>query len=521
MMRNINDIDKLFEDSLSELEITPSPKVKSQIQKQMMLRNALKRYWKIMLIIILLLGVGVLWIGNNTMELSKQQSLLANKQSINSLTDDKPHHNTTGLDNKTVSSLTSQKEIASTEKQQKSDTKNNSRQLGISLRNKNADSQENNNDREDRLSKTIKHLSSSTPSSHLSNSSSKPEILSSSSSAEKVEKDETQSALTSSSSLAISVLQSKTTISKDNVISMPVIASLSCGLLETKPPQVLMVVPDDTVGIDINKQPIVLPSHRWSLLLYVAPNYSFSNYVASAKEYQSLTKVNQLATTSLPGYQGGLGISYQLSQLFIESAISYVQYRQCFTTTEKTLSVVNTPYWEYHESEQWQVDTTMYINIDSLLGGDTVITYREDSTRYIIVDSTKLTRNDSSWTTNDIRLQNVYQYVELPLSVYYTFNRNKHWQPFAGVGVVSGMFWKSKSYYMADNEVVSTESLPFAKFVFWANVMGGVRYQYTKRISFSVSGQYRYLLNHLFVQPTYFNQKINAVNLNLGVYYRF
>jgi len=87
-MNGIDDIDKLFENDLQNLELSPSSVVKKQIQKKMFWRNFSKRFSAYIYILLLLSLVGAIWlvipnsINTNTLSENLEKKILTKQEPI-------------------------------------------------------------------------------------------------------------------------------------------------------------------------------------------------------------------------------------------------------------------------------------------------------------------------------------------------------------------------------------------------------------------------------------------------------
>lgn len=279
---------------------------------------------------------------------------------------------------------------------------------------------------------------------------------------------------------------------------------------------------DDTVGIDIHGQSIILPSNRWTLGAYARPNYSFSRIINSNSEGTDLSGINKGTFEPAMSYGFGLDLLYQFKQFSVGGGLAYSQYAQEFNTLDKSLQTEVIDNWTLFNVDHWQVDSVAYINLDSLLQGDTVLTYISDSINNPTQDSTHSTVTDSTWANRALTYKNVYQYIEIPLFVEYTFNRSKTWQPFVRGGLVTGIYIKTQGYLVSsEGQITSLEALPFAKVIFWAHAGIGMKYNLNKRFSAYTMLNYRYNLNAIINDEQYINQHLDNTGLTFGFQYHF
>lgn len=279
---------------------------------------------------------------------------------------------------------------------------------------------------------------------------------------------------------------------------------------------------EDTVGINVKGEPIVLSSNRWSVGFYGQGHYTRSRFKSSLAEGKDLSVLNKEAIKPAFSYGFGAEVSYQFKQLSVGLGLQYERYEQLFSTTEKNLNIEQINSWNLFDVDHWQVDSTAYLNLDSLWAGDTVLVYVKDSVNFLTKDSTLINRTDSNWTESTFDLRNVYQYFEIPIFLDYTFNRSEKWQPFARVGLVTGVYVKSKASILSgDGKLVKLDDLPFAKFNFWGHLGLGIKYNMNKKWTAYAQAHYKFNINAILKDDSSLEQSIDPISLRLGIQYHF
>jgi len=506
MNLDFENIDQLFEDSLEGLELTPSAQVKTQVQKKMFWHNASKNIFVraniTLLLILILVGsfllfndpkdnqnkdVSAINIEQIQVNASNHKNLNINKTPIKN-TNRQIGNNSESLATQThnLSSLSNSKLISS------NIAKNNSKERTSNHSNLNTKSQEklkaqNQTTNKSELSK-VSEEKKSTP----------KQVLPSTNYQEKEDLDKTNiNFLLAKSDASLSQ------IPYPNLNNYPLI--------------------DDTVGINIRGEKIILPSNLWTVGAYVRPNYSTTRFNnTNTSENQDISNINSNAHNPAYSYGFGLELSYQFKQVSLGGGLAYSKYAQNFNALEKSLETQEFDFWDYTYVENWDITNTSYLNLDSLLQGDTVITVITDSTKYITQDSTLNSRIDSAWLEKPFANKNIYQYFEIPLFVEYSFNRSKTWQPFIRVGLITGIYIKSKSYYTnTHGEIKDASTMPFTKFNFWGHTGLGIKYNLSNKISTYFSLNYRYNLNAIVKDKQYFNQHLDNVGITISLQYHF
>ncbi len=534
MNLDLNNIDQLFEDSLEGMELTPSDNVKSQIKKAMFWHNAYKNnYVRISVVLLLIAIVGLIYFPNEDTKIQKPEIIINKTPQI--VSENKVIDKTRITTNtKTIEKRKPEQKIINQSK--KADNRINvkkEKQIFSFNNTKNKDSKlANRNTKATPIALTKKKPNLNTVSEkEVNNLIATAPLAKNSLNANTKVKEQSKKQrgilLTNekpnTSVLEKSNMQEKSSdIEKRNSIArMPLKAYSAISNIEFPSLNGYPLL-DDTVGIDIHGDKIILPSNRWTVCTYFRPNYSFTRLSDPNSELQSAYTQNKNAIFPEGSYGFGIDLSYQFKQLSVGGGLAYTQLSQQITTQENVLNIKNTNFWNYFDVENWDVQTTTYLNLDSLFQGDTVMTVITDSTKYITQDSSLVSRTDSTWTQKDFSSQNVYQYFEIPLFVEYLFNRSKTWQPFMRAGLVTGIYMKSKAYYLnANSEIIDASNLPFAKFNFWAHAGLGIKYNLNKKFSAYILGDYRYNLNAILKDEQYFNQNINNIGLSIGIQYHF
>ncbi len=519
MNLDFDNIDQLFENSLNDLELKPSGQVKTQIQKKMFWHNTFKNtYFRISLALLLLLTIaGSSFLLKNSQENKNTEINQTNTSVIaNTIRKEQTKNNSEILESQTTAIATPTNTVTII---------------------KGSSDLENKNSKINKLN--IKQLKESESKildkADLIKHNTIPAVKETAipTSSTKIAQDKT---INQSESVIVSEetkSNNQQVLPTDDYQQKESFGNSSIALLEARINFTLWGIPypnlndyplqDDTVGINIHGQEIILPSNRWNLGAYIRPNYSISRFNnTNASESQDISKINSDAYNPDYSYGFGLELSYQFKQLSLGGGLAYSQYTQDFNTIDKSLETQEIDFWTYSDMENWNVTNTSYLNLDSLLQGDTVMTVITDSTKYITQDSTLNTRTDSAWTEKAFAYKNMYQYFEIPLFIEYSFSRSKKWQPFMRVGLVTGIHIKSQAYYTdANGKVFDASVMPFAKFNFWAHFGLGLKYNLNKKISTSISMSYRYNLNAIVKDESNFNQNLDNLGVTISLQYHF
>ena len=282
-------------------------------------------------------------------------------------------------------------------------------------------------------------------------------------------------------------------------------------------------IPDDTVGYNINNEPIVMSSNRWYVDLNFSPNLSNSNFLYNSAEYTDLTYKLNDETSSKVGYNIGINAGYKFKNFSVNLGVAYSEFNQKINAKYNEQQLINIDYFEHTTSTDWQLDTTFYWNLDSLMQGDSVLTPIIDSTQIVLVDSNLQTRVDTSQKEISVLKTNKYKYIEFPLTVEYVFNRGKKLSPFINGGLITGLLIKTSTYtYQANNgALIQDNNTPYIKPNFWLAFGAGIRYNINNKYGLMVYPYYRYNLKSIIESSNIYGQKINVWGVNFGVRYTF
>jgi len=515
MNLDFENIDQLFDDSLENMELTPSARVKANIQKKMFWHNMLKNVYVKSSAVFLITGiVTCLILCNNSLEANLNNSQANEK-----------HIPITSGDNVLLTSnVDSEMEFGNNDNQ-KQDSKIENQQIeDVKVLNTITATEEKNSanklvDNQQTTSELIKQKSIEQSTNNYAYSNTRLENKK-----DGFVKTQNTIVVPNSSLTELNVPNNDRLAKVKEQISIPFLKNKESRLLSNIESPSLSNYPliDDTVGVNILGQDIILPSNRWILGAYFRPNYSIATITSNGQENNQVSNINSEALKSQYSYGFGLELMYQFKQVFLGAGIAYTNYHQEFSVINNELTVEQHSDWNYFDVEHWDIASTSFLNLDSLLQGDTVLTVIVDSTLYLVQDSIQVESVDSVWNLNEVKANNSYQYFEIPLFVEYTFNRAKKWQPFIRLGLITGIYIKSKGYYLsADKQASNLESLPFAKINFWTHTGLGIKYNINKRLSAYALVDYRYNLNSIVSNQSYFKQNLNSVSLAFGVQYRF
>ena len=545
MNLNLENIDNLFQDNLETMEITPSPSVKQAIKKRMYYRNIVKAtYFKVASSVIVLSIIATIILLNtpdkniNETIANNQNTKISTTSIIDNNNDNSKEVNLQEIktsdkinDTKEVSRTNnSNEEIIIAEKPVKTSSVknkpiNNINKTPVVLNeteNPNMDNKilaSNNNIKPAKKTNAIvnqntnnktKKTTFTIPVSEINT-----DIQTENNSKENtfaIEKSKSKSSLgltAQTAKISIEKIDHRNAIllNQSNELHLPIIN-----------------VPDDTIGFTMSGEEIVVKSNHWFVGLNMSPNYSFTTYSVNNQENSNLVdKLNSSSSNSL-AFDLGAEIGYQFKNISLISGINFTQYNEQFNAEYEENLIQDINYWEYNNYTQTIYDTTNYVNIDSLIQGDTTYTQIIDSTQITLTDSSLTSTSDTSTSKQNMKYVNKYKYIEIPLTIEFTFNRVKKFSPFVRTGLITGLHIKTQGFtYSVENneQIIENTDLPYVKANFWLLFGAGVRYNLNDKFSILVYPYYRYHLNDIINDKTYYRQSLNNMGIKFGVRYMF
>ncbi len=530
MNLNLENIDNLFRDNLETMEITPSPSVKQAIKKRMYYRNIIKAtYFKVASTLIAISIIGTI-IFLYTPDKNINKNIAENQNIKNSTTNiiDKNSNNnisTNIKENKTTNNIAvtkKKKKTINTKKEniiaKKAVTKtvttkpiNNINKPSVVL---NTKQNVNTNNKVIANKNTSKQISS-TANETTNNKTTKTAVV--------IPVSEIKPDIQAEKSTSKNSLNLNSKITKNNI---QFIDAKQLVLLNKSNALYLpdINIPNDTIGFTATGEEIIVSSNHWFVGLNVSPNYSFINYSTNNQENKSLVdKLNSSSSNSL-AFDFGAEVGYQFKNISLISGLNFTQYNEQFNAKYEETLIQEINYWEYNDYTQTIYDTTNYVNIDSLIQGDTTYIQIIDSTQITITDSILANKNDTSITKQNMKYVNKYKYIEIPLYIEFTFNRIKKFSPFIRTGLITGLHIKTQgfTYNLKNNEeLIENTDLPYVKANFWLLFGAGVRYNLNDKFSVLIYPYYRYHLNSIISDKTYYRQSLNNMGINFGVRYLF
>ena len=278
-------------------------------------------------------------------------------------------------------------------------------------------------------------------------------------------------------------------------------------------------LPKDTIGVNAAGQFIVSRNSQWSIQFYAEGFRNKTELAIFDNEFPEELNYTQYNSAPAWSYSIGADINYAYKNWLFKtgaafSSINHNMEAERIKINHFTITdIENTGFWDY--------DTTEFINIDSLYGGEgPVIIKIIDSTWVSDYDTTYFPRYDTLRNTNKFTSQ--YKYFEIPLMVGYKWNRNRFtW--FAATGVSAGFLVRAGGYTISpDSRIMkANDDLPYTKPVFSFICSPGVTYNLTRRWGITATAQYRKNIQSIFKPDYPVNQKSSSLRWRMGVTYKF
>lgn len=175
-----------------------------------------------------------------------------------------------------------------------------------------------------------------------------------------------------------------------------------------------------------------------------------------------------LDTTTTPLLYGkfGIDVSYTKNYFSIISGIENTCLLEYFYFSHSWIDIKSSKKTKFTFKKFWKIDTIWFLDVDSLLAGDTVYVPYYDSTLQTIVDSQKITKYDTTKHTAEWNTINCLASISLPLIFKYNLDLNVNKIGFAA-GVITNAYLLKK-YKIANPDINSYIPVYYTKLIFSA-----------------------------------------------------
>jgi len=238
----------------------------------------------------------------------------------------------------------------------------------------------------------------------------------------------------------------------------------------------------------------------------------FSNqtfFINENEEYKDLY-INSLTERYV--FSAGSFAELSRNNYLIESGFYFTRFFENFKFSESYETVTINNFYNYYDIINWNVDTIYFLNIDSLLLGDTVWIQYFDSTFTITQDSNFVTNYNVAKYNSNYNNKNLYTYFEIPIIFGYKFNY-QNFNFSLKAGIITSFFISTQGFHISykDKYIVSKNTNgDFAKVFYSSYLSSKIVYNLTPYFGFYVEPFYRF--------PLSVNRKNNLITNKLYAY---
>ena len=308
------------------------------------------------------------------------------------------------------------------------------------------------------------------------------------------------------------VIENKTNQNIENKNSEPLNNSDSLKINENKNTENIITNSSIDQPIIKNKCKIL---KNFSADFFAAPVYINKTISASTvnSDYLKLRKENE---KPLLTYNLGLELKYSIKNFFLQTGINYSNFGEKINYNTIALSSIDTSgsFWDLHSFAMVYVDT---INWDSTNG------YAIMTTSVPLMDSIWQHKSDSIFSTLNTKNSNQLTYVEVPLLLGYTLGKGKiNCQ--ISTGISYAFLIGSKGKLLRTDASGFNDILvetPYRKNMYNFLLRIGCSYHLNEKISVVLQPSFKLNLNSIFESAYPASQKYHSYGLNIGLNYKF
>lgn len=252
----------------------------------------------------------------------------------------------------------------------------------------------------------------------------------------------------------------------------------------------------------------------WSMDLYGGPAWILNNESETFEEKQPISQTGLEEVILTPSI--GLNLKYHINHWFIQGGVSYAEYGENKNYTQQ---------FELHDTTGFSKE-----NIDDYYSYDSVGYYIDPNNPNIIItlyDAIKHYDTSYSWVAEDslyyehqtIYAQNRFRYIEIPVMVGYEF-RIKNLSVELSTGVSIGFRVNSSGKFLdSQNNLIDINSSnsPYSNTMMNYLLSVGLKYHIDNRFSVIAQPIYKTNLNSLFNSGN--SARYNHIGLNIGLNY--
>lgn len=281
---------------------------------------------------------------------------------------------------------------------------------------------------------------------------------------------------------------------------------------------------EDTIGYDFKGEPIIADNSNWSLDFYVSPLVSTNYLLPKNKEYSGYIDARQYTDSPVLLYSGGVNLNYNYKNLIVQSGVNLSALGETYNYENEVTCINTIDYYRYETSGYMEKDTISYLNLDSLMMGDTSYVSFIEYNWITTYDSILVIDYDTLKTIAALKERNMLKYYEIPLLIGFHVENNKYSCSFKG-GVIAGLLYQSRGLTMdkriyTDNITLNDKSV-FMKTQFSLVLAANLAYKLNQNYSVFAEPYLRKTIKSIYPDEVKFSQKYESYGLKLGVRYQF
>lgn len=251
---------------------------------------------------------------------------------------------------------------------------------------------------------------------------------------------------------------------------------------------------------------------------FMPVNFSVYNYSTASN-----SNFNDLLNNSLTpkfAYSTGFFAEIDKNNFAIQSGMYHTQFWERFYMIDEFTNIDTLININILQTTKWQVDTVYFLNLDSLLQGDTVWIPYFDSTKINYVDTNIVTTFDTTNTVYEYYSKNRYTYFEVPLIFSYNFNFQR-FNIGLQAGVIASFLIQNRGLMFGnDGLVLLQKQIPRTKIFVSPYISFKAGYKITDNLSVYVSPFYRFPMQNFYSEELIF-RKMSAYGAKFGIQYYF
>ncbi|PLX01225.1 MAG: hypothetical protein C0594_13765 [Marinilabiliales bacterium] len=280
-----------------------------------------------------------------------------------------------------------------------------------------------------------------------------------------------------------------------------------------------MAMVPDTVGQNAKGEDLLRETMQWSLTMYNVSSITQSSVEAMKPEYNLYADMQAEDEDYAIQPFGAFGVQINLNHknFLFKGGIQYSRFGERYRY--RVDEVLASEHYEYSEGGYFQNDTVWIVNIDSLIEGSDYQQPYVQQNWVETLDSNLVTSMDTLNIGNGSQ-QNVYNYIEIPLSVGYEYKMQRLTYSLNG-GLTAGWLISTngltRSFDNFDENASLSDMKNYNNLRLYATAGLSATYYLNDRIGLFGEATYRMPLNSVYNQNASILKKNKSYMLKLGV----